>query len=109
MESMFRGIRNARRVGFARSFISTHSGSLLLKGKAITEFTESTLDLSEAKTQTGIKKDSVTNARIIGPIGGRCLALIFQFTRAERNVMTTKNVYLGKVTRKGQRVRGVFG
>lgn len=35
----------------------------------------------------------------------------FQFTRAERNVTTTKNVYLGKVTRKrkGQRVRGVFG
>ena len=60
-----------------RSFISTHSGSLLLKGKAITEFTEPTLDLSEAKTQTGRKKDSVTNARIIGPIGGRCLALIF--------------------------------
>lgn len=71
MESMFRGIRNARRVGFARSFPPTLD-TLERQGdyRIDTRFIRS-------EDPDRNKKDSVTNARIIGPIGGRCLALIF--------------------------------
>ena len=106
MESMFRGIRNARRVGFARSFPPTLY-TLERQGDYRIYRIDTRFIRSEDPDKG--KKRQRNQCQNYWPDRRQMSRPHFSFTRAERNVTTTKNVYLGKVTRKGQRVRGVFG